>query len=175
MGFMVSPTGADHCVATPDGLLAIEPKFKSFHPLGWITPPDPAEISPRKVAIFKDSQFLNILFDSMVVCHFPGITPEQTGEILKAVTGWDTGLLELMRIAERTVTLMRLFNIREGITGAADRLPDRFFEPTSGGPLSNLKTDRDSYKKALKYYYVLMGWDDSGVPLPEKVQELEID
>ncbi len=175
LSFMLSPTGADHCAATPDGLLAIEPMFKPFHALGWMTPPPPAEINPRKVAIFKDLQFQNIVLDSLVACHFPGMTLEQTVELLKGVSGWDTGLPELMRIAERTVTLMGLFNIREGITGTADKLPRRFYLPTRGGLLADLKIDRNAYERAKKYYYLLMGWDDRGVPLPEKVEELGIE
>ncbi len=174
LAYMLSPTGADHCVAAPDELLAMEPKFKPFHAFGWMTPPSPAEINPRKVAIFKDVQLQNIIYDSLVVCHFPDMTLEQSVELLKGVTGWDTGLPELLRIAERTVTLMRLFNLREGITGAADKLPRRFYGPTRGGALADLKIDRKVYERARKYYYVIMGWDASGVPLPEKVEELGI-
>jgi aldehyde:ferredoxin oxidoreductase len=174
LSFMLSPTGADHCTASPDELLAMGPMFKPFHSFGWLTPPSPAEINPRKVAIFKDAQLQNIILDSLVVCHFPGITLEQSVELLKGVTGWDTGLPELLRIAERTVTLMRLFNLREGITGAADKLPRRFYGPTRGGPLADLKIDRKVYERAKKYYYILMGWDNRGVPLPEKVEELGI-
>ena len=32
--------------------------------------------------------------------------------------------------------------------------------------------DRSAMEKAKKYCYTLMGWDEKGVPLPEKVQEL---
>jgi aldehyde:ferredoxin oxidoreductase len=175
LGFMLSPIGADHCAASPDGMLAFEPVFKAFHSLGWMTPPSATEITPRKVAIFKDSQLFNIILDSLVVCHFPGISPEQSVELIKGVTGWDTGLPEIMRIAERTLTLMRLFNIREGITGAADRLPARYYQPKQGGALADLKIDREAYEPAKKYYYVLMGWNEKGVPLPEKVQELGLE
>ncbi len=174
LSFMLAPNGADHCAASPDQMLAMEPMFKSFHPLGWLTPPAAADTSPRKVAIFKDSQHHNIILDSLVACHFVGRNIEQSAELLKGVTGWDTGIPELMRIAERTLTLMRLFNLREGITGAADRLPRRYYQPTRGGPLADLKIDRKAYERARKYYYLLMGWDARGVPRPEKVAELGI-
>ncbi|MDY0058005.1 MAG: aldehyde ferredoxin oxidoreductase family protein [Methyloversatilis sp.] len=174
LSFMLSPTGADHCVTTPDGLLANEMMFSQFHALGWLEPPSPTEINPRKVSIFKDSQLQNLICDSLVVCQFPGITADQIVELLKGVTGWDTGLTEIMRIGERITTLMRLFNLREGITEADDKLPERYYQPTQGGPLADLKIDKDIYEKARKYYYVLMGWDANGVPLPEKVEELGI-
>jgi aldehyde:ferredoxin oxidoreductase len=175
LSYMLAPTGADHCTASPDELLAMDMVFNTYHPLGWLTPPSPSEINPRKVAIFRDAQFQNIIMDSLVACHFPGMNLEQTVELLKGVTGWDTGIPELMRIAERIVTLMRMFNIREGITGLADKMPNRYYEPTKGGPLAELKIDRNAYERAKKYYYALMCWDADGVPLPEKVEELGIE
>jgi aldehyde:ferredoxin oxidoreductase len=175
LSYMLSPTGADHCTASPDELLAMDMVFKPFHALGWMTPPATTDTSPRKVAIFKDSQFQNIIMDSLVSCFFPGINMEQIVELLKGVTGWDTGSTELLRIAERIVTLMRMFNIREGISGAADELPERFYSPTNGGPLADLNIDRSAYERAKKYYYALMCWDADGVPLPEKVEELGIE
>jgi aldehyde:ferredoxin oxidoreductase len=172
LAFMVSPTGADHCASLPDGLLENEMFFKQYQPLGFLTPFKANDLSSRKVAMFRISQFQSILFDSLAACHFIGPSFEQMVKILKAVTGWDTGVAELLRIAERIVTLMRLFNIREGIFGEDDLLPDRFYQPKTNGSLSNLKSDRAAYDKALKYYYTLMGWDAKGLPLPEKVEEL---
>jgi aldehyde:ferredoxin oxidoreductase len=67
---------------------------------------------------------------------------------------------------------MRLFNLREGLTGADDKLPERFYGSSQGGPLANFKVDRKAFEKARTYYYTLMGWDSKGVPLPEKVEEL---
>jgi aldehyde:ferredoxin oxidoreductase len=174
MAYLLAPNGADHCAAAMDGLVANENMFKPYHALGWDQPPTPTEINPGKVGIFKDSQLFNILGDSLVFCQFPGLDFEQTVQLLKGVTGWNTGLPELMRIGERIVTLMRLFNLREGLTGSDDKLPERFYQSADNGPLVNLKVDRDGYLKALNYYYVLMGWDKNGVPLPEKIEELSI-
>ncbi|MGD1120337.1 MAG: aldehyde ferredoxin oxidoreductase C-terminal domain-containing protein, partial [Dehalococcoidales bacterium] len=67
------------------------------------------------------------------------------------------------------------FNLREGFSAADDVMPDRFFQPTRDGVLANLKDRRSEYEEAKWYYYSLMGWDDKGIPLPEKVLELEID
>jgi aldehyde:ferredoxin oxidoreductase len=67
-----------------------------------------------------------------------------------------------------------LFNVREGFSSADDVLPERFFQPKTDGVLSNTRLDRDKYEKAKSFYYTLMAWDPNGVPLPEKVEELEI-
>jgi len=173
LSFLLSPIGADHCTTTPDGLLA-GPLFPQFHVLGWNTPPGANEVSPRKTALFKDSQFQNILGDSLLFCQFPDATFDVFLDAVKGVTGWDTGLPELMKVAERIVTLMRLFNLREGLTVDDDKVPERFYQPTRNGPLAKIKVDREAYEKARKYYYVLMGWDANGTPLPEKVEELGI-
>jgi aldehyde:ferredoxin oxidoreductase len=54
-------------------------------------------------------------------------------------------------------------------------LPARYYQPKQGGALADLKIDREAYEPAKKYYYVLMGWNEKGVPLPEKVQELGLE
>jgi aldehyde:ferredoxin oxidoreductase len=175
MSFMISPTGADHGCFRPDGVMAMERVSRTFRPLGWLTPFAPNDLSSRKVAFFRIGQFQCIIYDCLAVCHFPGFTFEQLADLLKAVTGWDTGIPELLRIAERVITLMRLFNLREGLTEADDIMPKRFFQPTLDGALANIQIDRSVYDKNRKYYYTLMGWDAHGVPLKDKVDELEIE
>ncbi len=71
--------------------------------------------------------------------------------------------------------MCRLFNIREGFKAADDRLPSRFFEPPKGGPLADKSLNFEEMEKAKRYYYYLMGWDERGVPIPEKLDELGID
>jgi aldehyde:ferredoxin oxidoreductase len=83
--------------------------------------------------------------------------------------------MELVRIAERILTMCRLFNISQGLTSDDDKLPPRFFEPTRGGPLSEKALDFEEMEKAKRYYYYLMGWDKNGVPMAEKLEELGID
>jgi aldehyde:ferredoxin oxidoreductase len=100
---------------------------------------------------------------------------EQLVGITAAITGWDTGVMEQNKAAERILTVMRLFNIREGLTAADDKLPERFFHPKTDGALSNKALDPAKMEKAKSYYYTLMGWDPkSGIPLPEKLEELGI-
>ena len=102
-------------------------------------------------------------------------TFEQMADITAAVTGWDTGILEQMRVAERILTLARSLNIREGLTAADDKLPQRFYQPKTDGVLADKPLDPAKMDKAKSYYYALMGWDTStGVPLPEKFEELDI-
>jgi aldehyde:ferredoxin oxidoreductase len=61
------------------------------------------------------------------------------------------------------------------LSAAADKLPERFYGPTNGGPLAALKVDREAHEWARKYYYQLMGWDAAGVPTPQKLAEMGIE
>ena len=72
--------------------------------------------------------------------------------------------------------MFRLFNVRERFTAADDVLPKRFFQPKTDGALSERGLDPAEMERAKSYYYTLMGWNPkTGVPLPEKVEELEIE
>jgi aldehyde:ferredoxin oxidoreductase len=90
------------------------------------------------------------------------------------ITGWDTDIPEQIRTAERIMTMMRMFNVREGFSSADDKLPARIFQPKTDGILSTTRLDPAKYERAKKYYYTLMGWDNVGVPLPERTEELGI-
>lgn len=175
LGFMVNPHGADHCCNMHDQGFVMDGQLGEMRSLG-ITEGVPAEdIGPRKVAIFRFQQLKRILNDSMVVCLFLPYSIQQMTDALAGATGWDTGVVEQLKIAERVLTMARLFNLREGFTAADDALPKRFFEPKTDGVLSERSLDADKFERAKSYYYTLMGWDPkTGVPLPEKLEELGI-
>jgi aldehyde:ferredoxin oxidoreductase len=95
-------------------------------------------------------------------------------ELLNAVTGWDTSMHELVLAAERALSLSRVFNIREGFGPQDDRLPKRFFRPQTSGFLSETAVDREELSRAVRTYYGMMGWDESGVPRVETLQYLNV-
>jgi aldehyde:ferredoxin oxidoreductase len=175
LGHMINPHGPDHCSAIFDDWFTTEEGIKDLQPLGIIKPLAMDDIGPRKVALFRYEQLKSVLKDSMVICVFPMYSYDMLSDLIKAVTGWDTGIAELLKVAERTLTIARLFNLREGISVADDVLPERFLQPKTNGILANIQIDRSKYERAREYYYVLMGWDINGVPLPEKVNELYIE
>ena len=175
VGFMVNPHGADHCCNMHDSWYTTEKQMRDVKPLGILEPIPAAEIEPRKVALLKLIQLKKVVCDSLVICQFFPYRFKQLADITEAVTGWDTGAAEQVKVAERILTLARLVNIREGFTAADDVLPQRFFQPKTDGVLSSTALDPAVMEKAKRYYYTLMGWDaQTGVPMPEKIQELEI-
>jgi aldehyde:ferredoxin oxidoreductase len=112
----------------------------------------------------------------MVICIMPPINTDTKLELLKAVTGWDTGWVDVIKACERVRTLMRLFNVREGFTKEDDMLPERFLQNKSEGPLATKPIlNRAQMEEARGYYYTYFGWDANGVPMPEKLAELDIE
>lgn len=169
IGYVVNPHGADHCANIHDTAYVMpNPALEILNPLG-ITEPVPADdLSAKKVYLFKMVQQYRVLSDHLVMCYFVPFTPVQFAQMLSASTGWNTGIMELMRVVERTLTLARMYNLREGLSVADDKLPKRFFTPhTNGLPASKPAYSEEKLERAKAYYYSLMGWDKNGVPTPE--------
>ena len=109
------------------------------------------------------------------MCSFVPYDYQQTMDIVRAVTGWNSSLVEGMVVGERAVAMARAFNMREGLTSEDDRLPQRFFSPPRAGALKEVAVDLPKMEEAKHAYYKLMGWEaDSGLPTSEKLQELGI-
>ncbi|MBI3180114.1 MAG: aldehyde ferredoxin oxidoreductase C-terminal domain-containing protein, partial [Deltaproteobacteria bacterium] len=107
----------------------------------------------------------------MVVRHRPKTGPVLWFEKwLTFITGRPFSLGHLQEIGARIFNLERMYNLREGLTGADDTLPPRLLaEPTfkhqsRGHPLEEL----------LPRYYRLRGWDAGGVPTKETLDELRV-
>jgi aldehyde:ferredoxin oxidoreductase len=175
LGYMVNPHGADHCCNIHDTEYVAGRKLEELKPFGILESVPLDDIGPRKVDLFRLVQLKEIVFDSLVVCTFLPYSYEQLADAVAAVTGWDTGVTEQLMVAERILTMARLFNIREGFTAADDTLPRRFFQPKTNGVLADKPLDPAKLEQAKGYYYTLMGWDaHTGIPKAEKLEELGI-
>lgn len=175
LGYSLGPWGADHCSSLFDDFVTTEKGVVEMHPLGILLPLPMDEIGPRKVTVYRANALKSMLLDTMVVCMFTSYSFQMLEDLMKAVTGWDTGLIELTTVAERVLTLSRMFNLREGLTYLDDTLPERFFLPKTDGVLATNYLDKEKFEKAKSFYYSLMGWDSKGVPLPAKIEALYIE
>jgi aldehyde:ferredoxin oxidoreductase len=93
-------------------------------------------------------------------------------ELMQAATGLSYTWRDARIIGERIWNVERLFNLRAGITAADDSLPSRIIEePVSEGWA---KGNVHRLGEMLPEYYRLRGWDEGGVPTPEKLAELGI-
>jgi aldehyde:ferredoxin oxidoreductase len=177
--YTLSPSGADHMQAAHDPVF--QANVENIKPLGIIEPVDRLSLGPDKVRLFKYLQLWWNLLDCLCVCKFV-IAPHGAGvfkinhlvDIVNAVTGWNTSLLELMMASDRSISLAREFNLREGFTKEDDQLPMRFYEPLEFGPRKGARISERDLNEAISIYYGMMGWDRTGKPETVKLQELSL-
>jgi aldehyde:ferredoxin oxidoreductase len=99
---------------------------------------------------------------------------ERVAELVRAVTGWNTSVFELMKVGERALNMAQAFNRREGFSPADDVLPRRFFTPHPSGPLKGVSREEKAFSEAKESYYRMMGWPE-GRPSGAKLEELGVD
>jgi aldehyde:ferredoxin oxidoreductase len=174
LGYATAPIGPRYDIVEHDADYDLQPSWPHAldrsRTLG-ITRLKPMEqLLPEKVPDFKAlSDFWSGL-DALLVCPYASapvrvLTLEGISRLVAMVTGWDTSSYELMRWGARRNQLLRLYDLREGLTAADDTLPDRFFdEPVDAGRFAGVRLDRARFAEMRALYYASMGWDDAGVP-----------
>jgi aldehyde:ferredoxin oxidoreductase len=178
--YAVNPFGADHQSSEHD------PAYR-FHPeramqLGLEQPQAEFALNKEMIRYAFVTQCLYACLDSLDICQFVFgagwqlYDPNQLVEAVHAITGWDVTIDELLKVGEKRVNLMRIFNQNAGIDAAADKLPKKLFQPLFGETSGGRSLDADKYKQARQIYYRLAGWDaEKGVPDQQKLNELGID
>jgi aldehyde:ferredoxin oxidoreductase len=141
----------------------------------------PFTLGEAKVRNWYTSERWNSAEKVLGLCFF-GPAPrsfiqvEDVVAAVRAATGWDVTVEELLEIGERAVNMARMFNVREGFTRADDRLPGRLHSPLEGGPLAGRSIDRDAFEAAITGLYELKGWDPAtGVPTQERLRALGLE
>ncbi len=127
-----------------------------------------ADATHGKAGFLIVVQHLIAALDSLGVCPLSSfaLTEEHYARLYAAVTGIETGGQALLTTGERVWNLERLYNLRAGFSADDDRLPDRLLtEPNASGRVVDLAP-------MLAEYYRFRGWDEKGVPRPEKVERL---
>ena len=151
LAYATSDRGACHRRAVPATAQVFEPTW---------TPTQTAEAvvaeQNRRAALWC------LIVDDLAT---PIIT--EIGDIWSEAIGVDVHRGELDRIGERTWTLTRLFNVREGVAREDDRLPSAF---TGADGIDQVWFDR-----ARRRYYELRDWDRQGRPSRRLLERLDID
>jgi aldehyde:ferredoxin oxidoreductase len=181
--YAVNPFGADHESSEHD-FGSEEPTFDVFEErqnlLGFTKPTAVKSLGPEKIKYARVTQQFYSFMDSIGLCSLCWGTawqlygPEQALELVKAVTGWDVTMEELLTVGERRINMMRIFNAREGIDRKSDALPKKFFKPLQGGPSDGAMFDKDEFEKVLDEYYQQSGWTKDGIPTPETLERLDL-
>ncbi len=183
--YAVNPFGADHQSSEHDWMyeegIAGPLYLNRLAELDLKDPCQPGSLDAEKVRFATYTQIFYSMLDTLDLCQFvwgPGWTvygPRDTVELVKAATGWEVSLYELMKVGQRRINLMRTFNAREGFDRKDDILPAKFFKPLRGaGPTAGIAIERSEFEAALDLYYQLMSWTPSGLPTPASLADLGI-
>ena len=177
--YAVSPIGADHMSNEHDWLLSSEADISKG--LGILGGGDTSCADLNKVRMTVYSQYYYSLLDTLSLCMFVwGIgslfTYRDLEDLVKASTGWDTTMFELMKLCERRITMLRQINARQGFTVADDTLPQRLFEALPDGPAKGRCVDADAWPVMVSQYYEFLGWDaQTGNPTEASLRELGLE
>jgi aldehyde:ferredoxin oxidoreductase len=175
LGYAVSPTGADHMHNIWDEGLTREPLGEDWQGFGVYVSVPQAELNPHKVRAYIARTNWQWFKNTNGCCMFIRWSPDQFVQLIRAITGWQTTLVELIKTAERGVTMARAFNMREGFTRADDALPPRMATSHVSGSLNEKPVTPEALDAALTIFYGMMGWDpDTGKPTEGKLHELDI-
>jgi len=180
LGFLytVNPGGADHTVCEHDTSYGHYPH--RLGQLGLMNPQPPPVLNPEKLRFVLYHRYLNGCLDSSCVCRFVYGSawqlygPSQFVQVVRAVTGWNVSLWELMKVGERAVNMQRAFNAREGVGAEADVAPQKLLTPLQGGASDGAAVTAEEMEEARKLYYQMGGWDEDGHPTRAKLEELSL-
>jgi len=150
LGYATSDRGACHLRAT----------FYKAELSGMID----RETIEGKAELFIDFESRLLLFDTLIFCRFYRdlYTWERMGEIIHAVTGMSGAQEVLQEKAAAIATLIRKFNLREGLRPEDDRLSrglHRKLEDTG------ITITEEELEYMVKDYYQIHGWNEDGHPL----------
>jgi aldehyde:ferredoxin oxidoreductase len=183
--YAVNPFGADHQSSEHDWMieegLASDLYMGRMALLGMPERLPALSLGPEKVKFAWLTQAFYSMMDSLELCQFvwgPGWTlygPQETADMVKAVTGWDVTVEELVEVGIRRINLMRVFNAREGFDRQDDKLPKKFFKELKGsGPTAGIALTHAEIESAIDEYYRLAGWTNNGIPTEESLKKLDI-
>ena len=169
----VHAAGPDHVSGAIDNVLPrLMDNWNRLHVAETLPP---TELSPRKARMAYELGLLRALPNYLGLCSFVPWNISEIRDAVEAVSGWPATTWKLMKAVERGITMMRIFNLREGFKREDDRLPERFYESPQAGPLKGVKIDPDAHREAVEVYYQLLGWNRDGVPTKACLTALDLE
>jgi aldehyde:ferredoxin oxidoreductase len=127
--------------------------------------------------IARNAALHNTTIDIIGACAFASLslTLDEFASLVNAVTGLNYSAGSLEKIAWRTLTLERMFNILAGFSWKDDWLPLRFYSECLDIDGSSVVLSSDAFHKMHQEYYEAMGWDEEGVPKAETIKALGLE
>jgi aldehyde:ferredoxin oxidoreductase len=195
LGHATSNRGADHLYGLPaiDLAGAWDVANRLFSP--EIVPDlmDPVNERYKADMVVYGEHFCAVT-DSLGICKFSTIEewslfPEDLAPGVAALWGRPVTGADLLQVGERIVNLERLYNVRQGLSRADDRLPERF--TTEPAPLYEYEENAETgqmvrseepvrygllhdFDAMLDRYYQLRGWTLDGKPTAETLRRIAL-
>jgi len=144
--------------------------------------PDKPQEYEGKAKLVYYGEVLQRINNSFGVCHYntayydanlPSLT--EHAELYSALTGWETSVEDLRRLAMRQLNVEKAFNLRFTDFDRKDDMPTPrdMNEPIPSGTLAGWKIDEEQYNKMLDEYYDLHGWDrETSYPTRKALSDL---
>jgi aldehyde:ferredoxin oxidoreductase len=116
-----------------------------------------------KAELFLEFEDRLAIFDTLILCRFyrDFYLWDKLAEIIHLTTGLEADETVLRQKAKEIATLIRKFNLREGMTLEDERLPKALHQELMD---SGKVITEDEMEAMLKDYYKLHGWDESLMP-----------
>ena len=116
-----------------------------------------------KAQLFLEFEDRLAIFDTLVLCRFyrDFYLWDKLGEIIQLATGMESSETVLREKASGVATLIRRFNLREGMTVQDERLPKALHQALTD---SGKVITEDELETMLKEYYELHGWGEDMMP-----------
>ena len=175
LGIALSPTGADHMHSVHDSAYQTDGGIAGLKPLGILAPLPFDDLSLDKVRMVRQAMMWRVTYNLTGICYFHFWTPQQVSDMIAAITGWNTSVMEIWLAGERAYDMARAFNAREGFGPEDDVLPSRLMQPLSEGPMAGEVYSKEEFIWARDKFYELMVWDqETACPTRAKLEDLGI-
>jgi aldehyde:ferredoxin oxidoreductase len=150
---------------------------EEHHIEGLLPKFDKQSFSGRAQVYKRGSNFQHFLMASGFCLFVHGALPhvDAVVEFMRAVTGWDVTIDELVLTGERIGNIRQAFNIREGISPLPHQLSGRLLgkPPLKAGPLAGVTVDEETM---VREYLEAMDWDQKTArPSNRKLKELGLE
>jgi aldehyde:ferredoxin oxidoreductase len=114
-----------------------------------------------------------VMEDSVGLCRMASVEDiHNTVDALKAATGDEWTIDKAMNVGRRITNIMRLYNLRSGLTVELEEPSYRYSSRPKDGPNEGREI-RENFFRMRTRYFELMGWDvATGVPKAETFEKL---
>jgi len=175
LSFAFDPTPGRHTTSSID-MVAMGPLGRNDLIEGFILPKNFRKMGDERFEAHMLVNSLSQFSNSLGLCMFSSMFSKYPLiDLIKAATGWDISIEELIKIGLRIQTLRQAFTIREGVILAENELPGRAIgdPPFESGPHKGKTID---YKSDYLGLCEKFGWNPkNGYPLKDTLINLNLD